>query len=353
MRFFEAGMRNTGARLKDIAAKVKVSPTAVSKVLRSIPIRISDAKRQRILQAAKKMQYRPNWIARSLQGRKTKTIGIVVPDISTSFYPEIIQCIEKQLASSGYQTITCTSGDSVSRERTHIEDLLGRQIEGLVIAPAVGTENIVFLKEIQNTLPVILIDRHFPGANLPFVVTDNRKAARSGADRLIKQGTKNLIYVGDTLRSYPVGERLKGVGEIAAQRGVNFNKSHIIFTGTARKEIARTGADIFSRRLNHPGIFLESNRLLMGILDAACDKGFYLPDDFKVIGFDIFQPVVAEPEDLRSLTVLKKPVPMIIQPIAEMGKLAAEYMLSSVEKKSGGKWHIKLPVQICEGREIE
>jgi len=336
-------------RLIDIAEKVKISKTAVSKILNNRPMNISASRRQEIIKTAERMCYRPNLLARSLRNKRTKSIGVVVPDMSTLFYPELIRSVATRLFSHGYQTIICDTEDSASRERLHLENLLDRQVDGLVVAPVVGRDNIDFLKRIhESKQSLILIDRYFLGEKFRFITTDNKEGAEKGVKLLARQGVTKIIYLGEKIRHQSLEDRLAGVKEETARQEIRFTDKEMLFCSSSRKEIRTACVPIFKNELNHTGIFLESNRLLTGLLDAAGDKGFSIPGDFRVISFDAFEPKLIYPEDFNSIQVLKAPIPVIKQDIDRMGTLVSEYLISSVNKNSRRRWQIKLPPEIIK-----
>ncbi len=337
--------------MKDIGKKVGVSQTAVSKVLNNLPIRISEEKRQKIKEIAERFNYRPNIIARSLRDKKTKTIGIVVPGMSTLFYPELIKSIEIKLFSYGYCSIVCDSEDDPSCERSHLEDLVSRWVDGLVIAPATGRENIEFLRSLGETnRPLILIDRYFPEENFSFVISENKRGAREGVKVLLQQGVSRIIYIGEKDRNPSLDDRLQGVKEEAKERNISFTDEDIFLSYPERSQVKKICNFIFEglsrKELRDTGIFLESNRFLMGLLDSARDKGFFIPDDFKVIGFDPFGPEIIYPEDLISLRVLKSPIPIIKQDIKGMGEKVSQYLFTCLKENTRFHWQVKLPVEI-------
>jgi len=338
--------------LKDIAKESGVSLTAVSKVLNDSPIRIGLKKRKRILSIVKKLNYKPNIVARALRNKKTKTVGIVVPDMSTLFYPELIKNIETKLSVYGYRCILCNSRDNPSYEKSYIEDMVSRWVEGLIIAPAAGKENVKFLKRIyESGPPFILIDRHFPEEIFPYVVSDNKKGTKKGVKFLLKEKISRIIYLGERIRNQSLNDRLEGVKEATIEKNILFTDKEIFFCEMKRDEVRKICNHIFktipAEELSNTGIFLESNRFLPGLLDSARDSNLFIPDDFKIIGFDPFEPEIIYPEDFLSLKVIKEPFPVIQQDIEKIGNLTVEFLMSFFEgKKQKSNFKKKVPVKI-------
>ena len=335
-------------RLKDIAQRLNVSNTAVSRVLNNLPIRISKKKREAILNLAESLGYRPNLIARGLREKKTKCIGIIVPDMSTLFYPELIRLIEKRLSIHGYRTIICDTRDDFLEERVYVEDLLARCVDGLIVAPAGGNGNISMFEELtRRNFPIIFMDRYFPGRKVSYVVTDNKLASRKAIRIISRKKPSHLFYLGEKKRNFALDERLTGVREEASVRKIHFTRRNIFLSALTRKDVREAGKQIFSGKIKNPVIFLESNRLLMGLLDIARRKNLFIPEDFLIIGFDAFRPELSTAVDFSSLKVLKAPIPVIRQPVNEMAKLVTEYILSPGKKR---KWRIKLKAEMVGER---
>ncbi|OGS21241.1 MAG: hypothetical protein A2252_06110 [Elusimicrobia bacterium RIFOXYA2_FULL_39_19] len=336
-------------RLQDIAEKVKVSKTAVSKVLNNIPIRISPEKRNSIIHTAKKLNYRPNIIAKSLRDKTTKTIGIVVPDMSTHFYPEIIKSIETRLSSFGYQTIICNSEDNADKEKDCIENLLNRIIDALVLVPAGGNGNIKYLQNIhKSSLPFILIDRYFTGEAFRYVAADNYEGAKKAAEMLIKNGVKTFYYLGSNVRNQTLDDRLAGLRAGLKEASVEFGGANIVLCSSQRSVVKEAGIKILGNDMHNACVFMESNRYTAGLLDATKEKKLRVPDDFIIAGFDPFEPEVKTAEDFENLKILGGPILTIKQPIEKIGALAGEYLVSSLGSNGDNKkkWQLKLPVDM-------
>jgi len=334
-------------RLKDIADEVAVSKTAVSRVLNGHPIRISPRKREHIVRTAQRLGYRPNVIARSLQNKTTKSIAIVVPDMSTLFYPEIIRSIEMQLASRGYKTIISNSEDDPVREKEQIEDLLSRLVDGFVIAPAFGRENIDLFRGLHRSArPFILIDRTIPGEDFRYIVTDNKAGAREGTRWLAAQGKRRVVFIGDEHRNQAVEERLQGVREEANALGLRLHDEGVHLCPPHREQVARACRPLLRGDIHEVGVFLESNRFLMGLLDACVAHGLTVPGDVTVIGFDSFEPELTVRADFDALGALAGPIAIIRQSVLTMGNLVSEYLVSSFEDGAKRAWQIMLPVEL-------
>jgi LacI family transcriptional regulator len=341
-------MRNVG--LKDIAEVVDVSVTAVSKVLNGYPIRISTAKRTNIIETAKRLGYKPNMVARGLKSKKTKSVGVVIPDMSTLFYPELLMSLETMLSAHGYQTFICNSEDDPEKEKSRIEALMSRSIDGLIVAPAAGDANIALFRQIQEGgSPFLLLDRYYSGEALNHIVTDNKSGAQLGVEVLASEGVSKLVYLGGSLRHLSLQDRLDGVYEGAAHSGLQFDDDSVFLADSGRESVKAAADKIFDNFGRGTGVFLESNRYLSGLLDSAAERGLAVPDDFLVAGFDSFRPNITTAADFAALGVIKKPIPVIKQDTEKMAKLACDYLISGLVDGKNQDLQVMLPVQVING----
>jgi len=272
--------------LKDIAKKTGVSITAVSKVLNNRYIRIDKDKRDEIEKLAKELGYKPNIIARGLFSKATKSVGVIVPEIKTLFYPEISYYIEIELAKNGYQTIICSSNDNAYYEKKHIENLLARQVDALIVIPEKTNKNYEIFKAIcSKDIPIVFVDRYFGKDLLSYVVTDNYLSVRNAVSKMLNGKITNIFYVGEKNRTYVLDERINGLRDEAKEKGLQLGNENIYFTDFSRENINNTCLTIFKRGISNSLIFLESNRIVMGLLDVAYQLNISIPDDISIIGF--------------------------------------------------------------------
>ena len=185
--------------LEDIADKTTTSVSVVSDVLRGkgTEKRISQTTQNRILETAKELNYRPNRVARSLVIKRTKSIGVVVPDMSTLFYPEIVESIESGMRSKGYHVILAMSEDNPEEERTCLEMLIEKRVDGVIIAPTrLGIDNGKYLMELMDSnVPLVFIDRYIGKLERDFVIIDNLAGAYEAVNYLIELGHIRIGHI--------------------------------------------------------------------------------------------------------------------------------------------------------------
>src|SRR5688500_16446623 len=182
--------------LKDIAQKVGVSTALVSYVLNNKKEgRIGKETVQKIKDAARELNYRTNYIAKSLKTRKTFTIGLIVADIANPFSSNLARIIEDEAEKKNYTVIFGSSDESAEKSSKLINILLDRQVDGLIISAVEQSEEQIHYL-LENDIPFVLVDRYFPGIKASYVAIDNYKAAYDGVRHLVENGRKRIGLIG-------------------------------------------------------------------------------------------------------------------------------------------------------------
>src|SRR5690349_14286566 len=192
-------------RLKDIARDLNVSVMTVSKVVRGCAD-VGAETRSRVLARVKELNYQPNWVARSLAARRTFIIGLIVPDLMHSFFAEIAKGVSAALRPLGYDVVICNSEEDAALEASEIERLLGRQVDGLVLAscqPSASAE--VFQRMEARNTPYVLIDRRFAELAAPYVGADDEAIGMLATSHLIDRGCRRIAHLAGQQRPTGIG----------------------------------------------------------------------------------------------------------------------------------------------------
>ncbi|MDA3815814.1 MAG: LacI family DNA-binding transcriptional regulator [Prolixibacteraceae bacterium] len=171
--------------IKELASKLNISITTVSRVLngKARQYRISTKTEKKVRDAAKAFHYSPNQFARGLKLDKSETIGVIVPDISNPFFSEIVMSIERESKKYGFAVLIGNSGDDTEQEVTLIDHFKSRKVDGIIIAP-VGITSTHIEHVFQNGMPLVIVDRTFPGVNIPTITSDNYGGAYNATIQL-------------------------------------------------------------------------------------------------------------------------------------------------------------------------
>lgn len=184
------------ASIKDIAKEAKTSISSVSLVLngKAKGKRISDALAERIKEAAERLGYHPNLIAVGLRTGKSKTVALVVEDISNHFFSSLAKTIEDEAKAYGYNVVFCSTENNVTKGKEVIRMLWNQQMDGYRITPITGIEKEI-IRLVANGRPVVLMDGNLKETDIPYVVVNNFEGMQNGIELLIKKGYKNIGYV--------------------------------------------------------------------------------------------------------------------------------------------------------------
>ncbi len=196
------------ATIKDVAKLAGVSIATVSRVLNNLGV-VNAATEAKVHSAVKELNYQRNAVARSLKMRKTKSIGIMVPEISNTFFTEIVEQLERLLGPLGYALLLCSSENSVEEEKRKLSFLLERNVDALVVIPVSNIGTHFSLSALKST-PMVMLDREIPGLECDVVLVDNRKGAYDVTKALIREGYTRIGFLGGEPTVHTSIERLRG-----------------------------------------------------------------------------------------------------------------------------------------------
>jgi LacI family transcriptional regulator len=305
--------------IKDVARLAGVSHTTVSHIINGTRY-VSPETRARVLKAIKDLDYHPHSSARSLHGKKTGVVGLVIPDIANPFYVPIVRSIEEVMNGRNYNVILCNTEENPERERTYIQLLRQREVDGLIIAPT-GANHDLLLKLYAGGKPVVLIDRYFPAAGseqfLPTVITDNLTGSRHATCHLLEQGHRRIALLLNDLPISTSKERYDGYVQAFQEAGVPLDLALIKYCVAHVADARRLVCDLLEQPGRPTAIFATNSPLTIGTLLALRDLRLKCPEDVSVIGFD----------DLTEISPTGPVITTVSQPAREIGQRAAELFL--------------------------
>lgn len=328
--------------LDDIASRLGVSRTLVSLVLngRGDEKGISCKTQKKVLALANELNYQPNHFALGLRLGSSKTLGLVVADISNLFFSRIARSVEDAASAHGYQVIFTSSDENEEKEIKLIRMLKKRQVDGLIIASTLSDkEEIKKLK--KEKYPFILIDRYCPNIKTNYVVSDNYSGAYKMAEHLIKSGYRRI----GLLRISPahitsVNDREKGFRCALNKYDLRIDRRLIreIPYGRIEQCMEKEIRELINPPLCAQALFFLNNNLTVAGLDILNKYGFRIPQDVAVVSFD----------DIPLFKFHYPPITAVNQPVEEMGRKAVEILLDQINRKANrqGEEQFKLPAEI-------
>lgn len=325
--------------IKDIAKKLGISYATVSRALNNHP-EVSAETRKMILKTAEEMGYKPNAIARGLVMRQTTTLGLVIPDITNPFFPEVARGVEDAASEGGYNVFLCNTNWDPAKERTLIQLLEEKRVDGLLVAPV--THDLSYLKQVEERgTPVIVLGRTSETVDLNYVVIDNVKGGLLAVEHLIKQGHVNIAFVGGLETDVSNQERLEGYQLALLKKEIPVKQEYIIhdsFKQESGYESARKLLDLPNRP---SAIFAANDVLALGTTRAVEEAGMKVPGDIAVVGFD----------DIPFASYAEVQLTSISQPKYIMGEMAAKVLIEEIKGiNRGGKKHIVLQPELVVRR---
>ena len=309
--------------IRDVARLADVSIATASRVMNGKRT-VKEALRLRVTRATEALDYHPDSVARSLKVRRTKTVGVVVPDVSNPFFPEIMRGMEDVARRSGYSILFCNSNEDEGLERSHLSMLFSRRVDGVVIAPA--NPYAVRDRLTRQRIPFVLCDRvppNFPGAG---VTTDNFEASRHAVRYLIELGHERIAIVIITAHMAPTVDRLKGFRQALKEEHLAVREDYIRGVDIADfspQSAYQCGLELM--RLPDPptAIFCASNRVTLGLMRALGELRIPCPERVSILGFDDF--------DWAAYT--NPPLTSVAQPTYEIGKQAMQLLVRKMASK--------------------
>ncbi len=326
--------------LKAFALHLGMSASTVSRVLagRGDEFRIAKVTQRRILEEASALGVRPNELARSLRLQSTRTLGLLIPDISNPFFAALARVVERQARAQGYTVLLADSQESVDVEAECLRTLVDRRIDGLIVAPVGGEAE--HLQSIAAQLPLTQVDRVFASLKSASVLADNYSGAREAVGYLVKRGHRHIACLQGKEDSSVIAERVRGYRAGLAEAGIRFRKEWLV-GGEHSQVVARQQTlKLLHASLRPTAILALSNLLGVGVLEAVREKQLNIPDDLSLITFDE-QPWAS---------LLSPPLMTIAQPVEAMGVAAVDSLLAQIrpQKRKPKSSRVVLPVRLIE-----
>lgn len=323
--------------IKDIAKALNLSTSTVSRALRG-SYEINTETKKMVLEYAEKMNYHPNPIALSLKENRSKAIGVIVPEIANNFFSQAINGIEAVAYDRGYHVVIFQSHESYERERSNIQHLVGRKVDGVLISLSGQTTEVEHLQEIQKRgVPLVVFDRISNDIISNKVIADNFQGAYEATEHLILSGRKRIAHITSPSLLYTTNERLEGYKAALAKYDIPFNESLVRYCGFEPEDAKQVIFEILETQ-KPDAIFTASDRLALDSFAAVKAKGIQIPEQVAFIGFT----------NLGVAHLLDPPLSTIVQPAFAIGKTAAEMLLDTIENKQSNAAvkTIKIPTEV-------
>ncbi|MEP6556795.1 MAG: LacI family DNA-binding transcriptional regulator [Ferruginibacter sp.] len=306
----------------DIASKLNLSPSSVSRALNNITT-INHRTRKRVLEVADEMGYRVNNFAQNLRTQKgSKLIGVIIHKLDSQFAINALYSIEKVIRSAGYNMLISHSAACLEQEIINAENFFQRRIEGLIVSLASNTESADhFSKYINNNIPVFLFDSvqiNFPGVK---VTLDNVDAAYIATTHLIEQGCKRIIHIAGNQSSSIYSDRLRGYKNALIAHDIPFDPQLVLQRGIDAHAVPFLTADILNMSPLPDGVFVVNDMCGVLCMKSLMQAGIGIPEDMAFVGFN---------NDIVS-TIVEPNLTTIQYSGTEIGEIVAEAMMDRLD----------------------
>jgi LacI family transcriptional regulator len=315
----------TPVTIRDVARLAEVHPGTVSRALNEqTRALVNQETAARVLRAADELGYRPNSIARGLKTNRSYTVGVMIPDLTNPLFPPIVRGIEDRLSPAGYTSLIVNTDNDPGRERSLMEAMLARQVDGLIAATArLDTEALV--EAAVGGMPVVLVNRSFEDGSVAAVTVDDRQGILLAVEHVAQLGHTRIGHVAGP-QNVSTGHR-RYLGFLAAMQasGLEAPAERIRFSEAfTETEGARACAGVLAHTPRITAIVAANDRLAMGCYDTLAAAGLRCPQDVSVVGFN----------DMPFIDRLRPPLTSVRVPQREIGAAAADLLLAQLADRA-------------------
>lgn len=315
----------------DVARRAAVSLGTVSNVLNG-DVNVTPERRARVLEACSHLSYQRNQIATSLRSKKSKTIGLVVPDILNTFYATLVEKLENLASLDGYSTMIVTTGENAERAYSRIDLLNKRRVDGMIVIPPLeGSSQVETAVGVD--MPCVIVDRIGQENAYPSVATNNTQAAYRGTKHLLELGHRHIALAVNSRHLWNTSERIDGFKR--AMRGMK-GRAVIRVVGMTVQE-AEVSLNHFFTEPDRPTALLTSNNLITaGAIRALSKCNLRIPDEMSILAFD----------DFEWLEFLRPGISAIRQPVDKIAADSWKLITDQIDKLEISVPHVRADAQL-------
>jgi len=314
--------------LKQIAEKLGISITTVSKALKDYPD-VSPKTKKAVLDLAEELNFTPNSYAVYLRTNESKTIGLIIPEVVHHFFSGVINGIIDEAEKNGYLVIILQSGESIALEKKQVDLLINKRVDGIIISLSNESNNDAHLKEIlRRDIPLVQFDKISKLIPSSKIIIDDQKAAFNAVEHLIKKGCKKIAHIRGPLNPQNSIDRFLGYKKALEKNNITFDPKLVYACHNVTFDEGRVFAEQIIK--DHPdvdGIFVITDLVAVGVLSYFNENNISVPSQIKVIGFsNWFMSQVITPK-----------LSTVDQPSYEMGVQAFRVLFDELQMRKEGK----------------
>lgn len=319
----------------DVAREANVSMATVSRVVNGNP-NVKPTTRKKVLEVIERLGYRPNAVARGLASKKTTTVGVIIPDISSIFFAELARGIEDIATMYKYNILLSNSDQNPDKEVHLLQTMLGKQVDGIVFMSGHVTEEHVREFELSS-VPIVLAGSIEEQGKIPSVNIDYELATYDAVNSFIESGHKKIAFLVGPLRE-PINAEKKLVGYKNALKdaGIDYTEDYVIEGDYAYD----SGLEAIERLMDSPNpptaIFVGADEMALGVIHGAKDKGIKVPEELEVISSD----------NTRLAQMVRPQLTTVVQPLYDIGAVAMRLLTKLMNNEQVDEQTVILPHRI-------
>ncbi|WP_416145410.1 LacI family DNA-binding transcriptional regulator [Planococcus koreensis] len=313
--------------IRDVAKKAGVSVATVSRFLNGSGYVSADAAKA-VTSAVDELKYELNPVARSLNTKQSNLIGLILPDITNPFFPELARAVEDVALTYGYTVVLCNSDENPEKEKNYLNTLKKKYIAGFIV-----TSNQLDAPHYANmALPIVALDRAI-NDKIPTVSSNNREGAAMGTNALLERGCKNILFLRGPNELNPANERYQGFMDAIEASGAEY---HVVTCPFHFSESQKITDEFLKAHKEIDGIFASSDVSAAGALKAAVTLGIKVPEQLQIVGFD----------GIAMGEMLSPGLSTVAQDVYKMGAIATRVLIKRIENQPVDQHFYEVPVQL-------
>lgn len=315
-------MKRHQVTIIDIAKELNLSKSTVSRALTGHPS-VNAATRRTVLELAEKLDYQRNMLAISLITKKTNTIGIIVPEFHSSYFPNAIMGAQQVASNAGYNTVICQSNESYETEVANTKVMLANQVDGILVSITKETRNFDHLKIFQRKgIPIVFFNRICDDMDVPKVIVDDYEGAYKAVSHLIERGRKRIAHLAGPASLKISERRLSGYKAALKKNNIEYDDDLVIAYDLNVDKVKIYVNHLLSLESPPDAIFAINDPSAIEAIQVIKKRGLRVPEDISVVGFsNDFASALIEP----SLTTVS-------QPVKEIGQTAAQLLIEQINR---------------------
>ena len=307
------------ATIKDVASMAGVAPSTISKYINGG--RVREENEDAIRKAIETLDYHVDPFARGLKTKRNRSVGVLLPDMTAPFFGNVVMALARTMRERDYHCLISSYCANHGMERDNLKFMLTCGIDGLVYAPEDLSPDEFKELTSKRGIPIVLIDRLIQGVDIDAVLVDNADVVYKAVNKLLAKGHSRIAIITGPKSVYTAKERMVGYLRALSNAGILYDEK-LVISGNNDFATGYRGCDLLMHQTNRPtAVFTTNYDITLGFITAARERGWRIPDDVDVFGFD----------SVETCSMMKPPLPVVQQPDQLIGKTAAQYLLDRLD----------------------